>query len=582
MSKVLKYEKESQMPTVPISFGDMKWSKTGSWRYIRPKYEDKTPPCNQACPAGNDIVRFLMLAEEGKFRTAWLKIKEENPLPGVCGRVCFHPCETHCNRSPYDDAVSIHCVERSVADACTRVKSRHLDHYGKKSEKIAIVGSGPAGLTCAYHLALLGYTVEVFEALPVPGGILRVGIPEYRLPVRILNREISDIEALGVTIRPDTQVDGNLFDKLMEEYQAVFIATGAHRSQHLAISGEEGAGVIPGLTFLKEVRMDQQPRLGMKVAVIGGGNTALDAARSALRSGSEPIILYRRSQEEIPAFAGEIEEALEEGIEIEFLTQPVQIIRENGRIAGLECVRMRLGSMDESGRKRPIPIEGSNFTCDVDSVIVAIGEAPDMSLMPSNVQMNWNSLTLKDTSKGESRGVFFGGDLVSPARTVADAIGSGKKGAISIDAFLRQDNASQAAEMTQIGETGGVSMRKYLDTAYRALSRHVVSFDELNPAYFKSMRRTEAQKIPASVRIRDFREVNNGLSRRETRYEAERCFKCGTCNDCENCYVFCPDVSILKGMKKLKHTINYDQCKGCGICFTECPTSAISMEDEKK
>lgn len=576
MPKVLDYKKESQMPYIPISLGDMKWSKTGSWRHMKPTYEDKTPPCNQACPSGIDIVRFLMLVEEGKIRDAWLKIKEENPFPGVCGRVCFHPCETHCNRDQYDQPVSINGLERFVADATTQVTSRHLDRYGKRSEKIAIIGSGPAGLSCAYHLARLGYDPEVFEALPVPGGILRVGIPEYRLPVGVLNREISDIEALGVKIRTDIRVNKHFFDKHGEEYQAIFIATGAHKNQRLSISGEEGAGVIPGLTFLRDIRMDRKVRPGKRVAVIGGGNTALDAARSSLRLGSRPLILYRRSQDEMPAFAGEIEEALEEGIEIEFLTQPVRIIRENGRVAGLECVRMRLGDMDKSGRKRPIPIEGSNFTIDVDGILMAIGEVPDTSLI-----QDWGSLNLEDVSGWESRGIFFGGDLVSPLRTVAHAIGSGKKAAISIDVFLRKENSSQALEMTQIGETGGVSMRKYLDTNYRALSRHVVSFDELNTAYFKSMERTERRRVPVSTRIRDFREVNRGLSRRQARYEAERCFNCGTCNECENCYVFCPDISILKSMRKLEHTINYDYCKGCGICFTECPRHAISMEEEK-
>ena len=582
MAKILDYEKESQMPSVPVSLGDMKWSETGRWRYMRPIYEDKTPPCNQACPAGIDIVRFLMFVEAGKLRDAWFKIKEESPFPGVCGRVCPHPCEAHCNRGHYDQPVSINSLERFVADALTWVKSRHLDRHEKRFEKIAIIGSGPAGLSCAYHLARLGYDPEVFEALPHPGGILRFGIPEYRLPVEALNREISDIEALGVKIRTNRQVDRHFFDKDGRAYQAIFIATGAHKSQRLGISGEEGAGVMPGLRFLREIRMGRKGVPGGRVAVIGGGNTALDVARSALRLGSRPLILYRRSQDEMPAFGDEIEEALEEGIEIAFLTQPVRAIRENGRMAGLECVKMRLGDADRTGRKRPIPVEGSNFTLDVDGILVTIGEAPDTSLMPDDFQMDRDSFTLADASRWESRGIFFGGDLVSRVRTVAHAIGSGKKAAISIDAFLRKEDASHALEMTQIGETGAVSMRKYLDTDYRALSRHVVSFEELNTAYFEPMKRTEGRRAPVSRRIRNFREVNRGLSRRQARYEAERCFKCGTCNECENCYVFCPDISILKNMRKLRYTIDYDHCKGCGICVNECPGYAISMEEEER
>jgi len=577
MSKVLAYKRESELPRVPVSLGDMKWSRTGSWRYMRPEYEDKTPPCNQACPAGIDIVRFLMLVEEGKIKDAWLKIKEENPFPGTCGRVCFHPCEAHCNRGQYDQPVSINGLERFVADATRRATLRHLDRNPKNAEKIAIIGSGPAGLSCAYHLARLGYDPEVFEALSVPGGILRVGIPEYRLSTDVLRREISDIEALGVKIRTGMRVDKQFLDRHEEEYQAIFLATGAHHSQQMDIPEEEGPGVIPGLTFLREIKMDQKIRPGKRVAVIGGGNTALDAARSALRLGSQPFILYRRSQDEMPAFTGEIEEALEEGVRIEFLTQPVRIIREKGRMAGIECVKMRLGGVDQSGRKRPIPVQGSNFTLDVDGILVAVGEVPDTSLVGDS-----GVFTVEEVSQSESRGIFFGGDLVSPFRTVAHAIGSGKRAAISIDAFLRKENASQALEMTQIGENGTVSMRKYLDPEYRALSRHVVSFDELNTAYFESMERTERRRAPVSGRIRNFREVNRGLSSREARYEAERCFKCGTCNECENCYVFCPDVSILKNMRKLKHAINYDYCKGCGICFNECPRGAISIKEEER
>ncbi len=579
---MLDYKRESQLPSVPVSLGDMKWSHTGSWRYMRPLYDNKTPPCNQACPAGIDIVRFLMLVEAGKIKNAWLKIKEENPFPGVCGRVCPHPCETDCNRGQYDHPVAINSLERFVADATTRLTSRHVDVCAKRLEKIAIIGSGPAGLSCAYHLARLGYNPEVFEALPFPGGILRFGIPEYRLPVDTLRQEILDIETLGVTIRTDTRVDSAFLDKHRGAYQAIFLATGAHKTQHLVIPEAEGTGVIPGLMFLREIRMDRTARPGERIAVIGGGNTALDAARSARRLGSRPVIYYRRSQDEMPAFAAEIEEGLEEGIEIEFMTQPVRVIRENGRVAGLECVRTRLGEVDESGRKYPNPVEGSNFTTEVDGVLVAIGESPDMSLMPSDVQTDWSSFTLEDVSEGESRGVFFGGDLVSPVRTVAHAIGSGKKAAISIDSFLRKEAPSRVLTVTRIGETGGFSMKKYVDTDYRVVNRHVVSFDELNAAYFRHMERTEKRRTPISQRIKDFREVNKGLSRRQARYEAARCFNCGTCNDCENCYVFCPDVSILKNMRKLKHAINYDICKGCGICFTECPRCAISMEEEHK
>jgi 2-oxoacid:acceptor oxidoreductase delta subunit (pyruvate/2-ketoisovalerate family) len=565
------------MPFVPVSLGDMTWSKTGSWRYMRPIYEDKTPPCNQACPAGIDIVRFLMLIGQGKTRDAWFSIREESPFPGVCGRVCPHPCEDECNRSRYDEPVSINALERFVADAARRFTRRDVEANGMKTGRIAVIGSGPAGLTCAYHLARLGYTAEVFEALPAPGGILRYGIPEYRLPAHVLNREIAEIESVGVKIRLETRIDQGFLSRHGGDYQAIFVATGAHKSLQLAIPDEKGPGVIPGLTFLRNIRMGTTPKPGKRVAVIGGGNTALDAARSALRLGSQPLVLYRRGEDEMPAFAAEFEEALDEGIDIRFLTQPVRIMRQNGRFVGLECVKMRLGDVDRSGRKRPIPIEDSSFTLDVDGVLVAVGETPETDLVD-----DWEAVSIDDASGSEETRILFGGDLVASQRTVAHAIGSGKKAAIAIDASLSGENPQEALEASQIGETGGVSMRKHLDPAYRALNRHVVSFDELNTAYFERRRRTERLRVPASVRIRDFREVNRNFSRLQARYEAERCFSCGTCNECENCYVFCPDVSILRDMRKLKHAINYDQCKGCGICFTECPRRAISMVEEER
>ncbi|MBW2121648.1 MAG: FAD-dependent oxidoreductase, partial [Deltaproteobacteria bacterium] len=556
--------------------------KTGSWRYMRPVYEDKTPPCGAACPAGVDVVRFLMLVESGKVRESWLEIKKENPFPGVCGRVCPHPCEAQCNRGHYDQPVSINALERYVADATRRVRLRNPDRLGKRSDRVAVIGSGPAGLSCAYHLALLGYRPEVFETLPLPGGILRFGIPEYRLPVETLNREIADIEALGVKIRTGTRADRHFFDKEGKAYQAIFVATGAGVSRKLGIPGEEGRGVIPGLSFLREIRMGRRTSPGRKVAVIGGGNTALDAARSAKRLGSHPLILYRRSREEMPAFEEEIVEALEEGIDIEFLAQPVRILRERGRVAGVECVRMRLGDVDGSGRRRPLAIEGSNFTVEADGIVVAIGESPDTALLPGEAELDGRALILTETSGWESGGIFLGGDLVSPVRTVAHAIGSGKRGAIAIDAFLRGHDPARLLETVRIGETGTVSMRRYMDPGCIGPSRHVVSFEELNTAYFRSMGRTERERIPAPERTSDFNEVNRGFTREEARYEAERCFKCGTCNDCENCYVFCPDVSVLRSARTLEHAIDYDHCKGCGICFSECPRAALSMVEEEK
>nr|MBC8263806.1 FAD-dependent oxidoreductase [Anaerolineales bacterium] len=393
MTEEIVFKTEADMPYLPMSIGTTLVNKTGSWRYIRPLYVDKTPPCNHNCPAGSDVVGYLALIKEGKYKEAWELIKQENPFPGVCGRVCPHPCESECNREELGGAIAIHVQERFLADWVVSNEERVtrdealVTHH---SSPIAVIGSGPAGLSCAYHLARLGYPVTVFEALPVTGGMMRVGIPEYRLPRQVLDREIADIEALGVEIKTGMRLGHNLPMSELDNYDAVFIAVGLPKSRKLNIPGEDAKGVIPGLEFLKKVNLGEEVRVGSRVAVIGGGNTAIDAARSVLRLGlaenltrkgakGEVTILYRRSRAEMPAIAEEIEEALAEGVDIRYLAAPVELLTEGGRVTGLKCVKMELGMSDESGRRRPLPIAGSEFTIEADTVIPAIAQEADLS-----------------------------------------------------------------------------------------------------------------------------------------------------------------------------------------------------------
>ncbi|MCX8117994.1 MAG: NAD(P)-binding protein [Desulfobacterota bacterium] len=569
------------MPMVAVSCGDMAWNRTGAWRAQRPFYEDKTPPCSAACPAGNDIVGFIQKVAEEDFEGAFRILTEENPFPGVCGRVCFHPCETKCNRGSFDEPIAIHALERFVAEVAS-LSGRPVERVGeKKKEKVAIVGSGPAGMSCAYHLARLGYDVTVFESFSKAGGLLRMAIPSYRLPRDVLDRELSRIEALGVQIRTGVHMGQDLSFEDLKEYQATFIATGAHRARELQIQGEKGRGVLRGLDFLRRLSQKRKVALGERIAVIGGGNTAVDVARSLVRLGKRATILYRRSREEMPAFEEEVLEALEEGVKIRYLVQPVRIGDKDG-LKRIECLRMELGEPDESGRRRPVPVPHSTVRIDVDQVIVATGEEIEASFLPEGLERREGIvLTRRDGSTG-IRGVFAGGDLTSNQRTVAHAIGSGKRAAMAIDAFLSGRDPEKVIEGHLIGGGPSVSISRYLHPGERPRNPHVVSFEELNLDYFEPARRQKEAKRSVSDRIKGFEEITSTLPKGAALEEAERCFNCGTCNGCEICYVFCPDLSILKSAGTISRQIDYDYCKGCGICFTECPRGAISLKEEAK
>lgn len=581
MSKQITFKSLSEMPMIAVSAGDMEWNKTGAWRTQRPFYEDKTPPCSAACPAGNDIVAFIQKISKEDFEGAWKVLKDENPFPGVCGRVCFHPCESKCNRGSFDEPIAIRSLERFVADVASNLNLKLEKPKEKRKEKVAIIGSGPAGMSCAYHLARLHYDVTVFESFPRAGGLLRMGIPAYRLPREILNRELANIEALGVKIRTGVSLGTGLRLENLKDYQAIFFATGAHQGRGLQIPGEKEKGVLGGLELLKRMNLGKRIKLGDKIAIIGGGNTAIDVARSVIRLGKKATILYRRSREEMPAFEEEILEALEEGVKIRYLVNPIRIGQKNG-LKRIECLRMELGEKDESGRRRPVPIPRSNHRIDVDHVIVAAGEEIEVSFLPDELEKKEGIvLTRKDTSTG-IKGVFAGGDLTSTQRTVAHAIGSGKKAALAIDCYFNDKDSEEAIRQTLIGEGPSLSIYGYLHPGEKLRNPHVVAFEELNMDYFEPAKRQGESKSAVKERIKGFKEVSPTLSRGAAIDEAERCFNCGTCNECEVCYVFCPDLSILKSGGTFSHQVDYDYCKGCGICFTECPRGAISLKEEAK
>ena len=468
-------------------------------------------PCEHACPLGIDIPGYIELITQERFEEALALIEEKNPFPAICGRVCHHPCEAKCRRGEIDEPVAINALKRFLSDYVPKKKKITSPPLVKREEKIAVIGSGPAGLTAAYYLARWGYGVTIFEALPWAGGMLRVGIPDYRLPKKILEEEIlTTVKNLGVELRTNICVGEDiLFEEIFSSgYKAVFIATGAHKSRKLGISGEELEGVFSGLGFLRGVNTGKGFKLGNKTVVIGGGNAAVDAARSALRLGvKEVIVLYRRSREEMPAIESEVEAVEKEGIKINYLAAPVRILSKNGQICGLECIRMRLGEYDKSGRRRPLPIEGSQFMIEADSVISAVGQSADLSFLPPSLIVNNGGYLSVDphTLAAKERGIFAGGDVITGPATVVEAIASGRRAAISISRYLRGKSLQRIpiVQKKELLETEGEPIAE--PTEKPRLAMPVLSLEE---------------------RVKSFQEIEQGFSQGMAIEEAKRCLKC--------------------------------------------------------
>ena len=534
---------------ITLDVGSSLANRTGSWRTSRPLYVDRLPPCNDACPAGENIQGWLYQAESGDYEAAWRTLVQDNPLPAVMGRVCYHPCESACNRAQLDDSVNINSVERFLGDEAIRRGWSFPPPAEESGKRVLIVGAGPSGLSAAYNLRRLGHRVTIHEAGPVAGGMMRFGIPKYRLPRDVLEAEVRRILDMGIELALDARVDNILSTMRMGEFDAAFLAVGAHIGKRAYIPAGSAAKVLDAISILRSMEGEEQPLLGRRVVVYGGGNTAIDVARTAKRLGAtESIIVYRRTREKMPAHDSEVEEALQEGVMIRWLST----IRE----AGDTSITVEKMVLDEKGFPQPT---GELETLAADSVVLALGQDVDLSLLKGVpglairdgvVQVGPNMMT-------GYLGIFAGGDMVPSERTVTVAVGHGKKAARHIDAWLG----------------GG---------RYAAPPKHeLATFDKLNAWYYSDAPKTVRPTLDIIRRQSTFDEVVGSLDESNALYEARRCLSCGNCFECDNCYGVCPDNAVIKLGPGKRFEFNYDYCKGCGLCETECPCGAIKMVPEK-
>jgi NADPH-dependent glutamate synthase beta subunit-like oxidoreductase len=529
---------------------------TGNFRFYRPVYKDKTPPCNHACPTGEQIQKYLDYVKHDRYLDGYLTIMEDNPMPSITGRVCYHPCETACNRAAHDEPIGIRSVERFLGDfgleAGTPIEVPALN-----GKKVAIIGSGPGGLACAYHLRRMGYSSVIFEALDKPGGMLRAGIPAWHLPEEVLDKEIAKLVDLGgIEIHTSTRV--NDIEPLRESYDAVFLALGQDVGRRLDIPGGDARGVIGALEFLREVGLGRPVRIGSEVLVVGGGNTASDAGRSALRLGEQArsTLVSLEAEDELLIQPEDLEQARDEGLRFRPNSSLVEVLTDDdGNVRGAVLAQARLAK-DEHGNVRPEVTAGTEVTVECDTILVAIGQVQVLDWLPDGCVAR--GLVTGDEFGRIAEDVFVGGDVLRGPSMVVDALGDGKRAARDIDRVLRVTPLEHDPEP------------------------EVMPYEKLNTAYFRHAPRALIPLTPAEHRVQDQEtEVTLGYSEAEAKEEADRCMSCGVCNGCDNCYVVCPDVSVMRDTRENgRYSIRTHYCKGCLVCVQECPTGCLEKVPE--
>ena len=530
---------------ITLGVGSSLENETGSWRSERPIYVDLLPPCNQACPAGENIQQWLYRAEEGDYEGAWRQIMADNPLPAVMGRVCYHPCQTACNRAQVDEAVGINAVERFLGDKAIAEGWKVVQTAPPSGKNVLVVGAGPSGLSAAYQLKRFGHRVTVRDAGPMAGGMMRFGIPSYRLPREILDAEIQRIADMGVMFEFNSKVED--IAEVAEYYDAVFLAVGAHIGKRAHVPAGESAKIMDAVTMLGDMESGEKPMLGRRVVIYGGGNTAIDAARTAKRLGAEEaVILYRRTRDRMPAHDMEVQEAEEEGIMMRWLSTVKHVDGGSITIEKME--------LDDTGFPQPT---GEFEELGADSLVMALGQEADLGLIENNpdITITDGVVQVNNQMMTGLAGVFAGGDMVPSERTVTVAIGHGKKAARYIDAYLR-------------------------GTEYVPPAKHpLATLGRMNTWYYADAPHQVREKLEGPRRASTFDEVVQGLDEESAVFEARRCMSCGNCFGCDNCFGVCPDNAITK-IRPGEYEFKYDYCKGCGLCAEECPCGAISMIPE--
>ena len=518
-------------------------------RSRRPIYLDMLPPCNAGCPAGENIQEWLRLIKAGQHEAAWRQLTADNPFPAIHGRVCYHPCETACNRKDLDAAVSIHSVERYLGDLALERGWRFETPSRDSGRRVLIIGAGPSGLSAAYHLRRLGHEVEIHDSADAPGGMMRYGIPEYRLPRDVLDAEVARITDMGVVIRNNTPVTDLLATQVAGRFDAVFVAIGAHLSKRVDIPSADATRLVDAVSFLRDVAKGERPVIGRRVAVYGGGNTAMDAARVARRLGAEEsVIVYRRTVEQMPAHTEERESAEQEGVTMNWLRTITEM--------GEEDLTVEIMELDEEGRAHGT---GRFEKLAADTVILAVGQEADTGFLHAIPGMIFDRDVVRvdpDTLMTNVPGIFAGGDMVPSERTVTVGVGHGKKAARCIDKWLN------------------------LDVTPRDPKHPLVHLDQMNLWYFGGhTRRVQAEQAP-ETRVSDFGEIVAGLSPKEAEFEARRCLSCGNCFECDGCYGACPEDAVIKLGPGNRYRFDYERCTGCATCYEQCPVHAIEMIPE--
>jgi NADPH-dependent glutamate synthase beta subunit-like oxidoreductase len=561
---------------IPLSRGSSETFKIGQWIEGKPFYRDKLSPCREACPAGNDVAGALYLASTGQFDEALTLILQENPLPGVCGRVCYHPCQASCNRGEFDEAIEIRSLERALAD----YGSAHPEvRAAGRAADIAVVGSGPAGLAAAYFLSLFGHRVTLFEQRDQPGGVLRYAIPEYRLPRLVLRREIDRVLSLGVRLKTGSAVTKKALGEMARAHDYLFLSTGAWLPGRLDSQRSAPDNVLPGLDFLSASGNKALCKDKRHIVIIGGGDVAVDVARTARRlcpQDGKVVLVAPEEEGAFPAIPEGLQEAREEGIEVIGGYRPLEF-KGADRVEGARLGRAKVEKDPVTGEYRLRGVRGKALVLDADLVIIAIGQAPDAApLMASIFDKDLGKVSVDDSGMTAVPGVYAGGDLTRQRPAVVDAILSGKRAALAIHMSANGYDPAEILPALRLGSGNAFSFQAYRENGQLDLKR-VIRYAELNTLLYRKAPALQGPRSAPAARQRNFREVNLGIDRETAVEEAKRCFSCGQCVGCDLCFLLCPDISIVKEGNRA-YRVERDYCKGCSICATMCPRHVIEME----